>query len=411
MIAINRHNSKFVIVNPNTADCDIKSVVSELNISYAFASKENKGIAACYFKYILCIDECIPVCDCNYNTEPLSVDLNEILGYFMSSGSTGQPKIYSRSFYSLFSESVLWQVELQLRSNTTLFISRPLSYIGSFVLAYATLFFGGTLIVPRSFDDNFLFVDNCLTTVDWGFLAPGVIKKYRSIQIEIAFNNVITMGAPISTNDKLSFESFHKTHVFEMWGNADGLATINNESKKTCYGSTYIGRPTFTDKIVIVNENRNILDYGNIGYLAGYTDNSCGDIESSKESRLIVSDDIGFIDDHNDIYLIGRKQNVAVISDGEYISAEFVEAQLQSTSDVDECIVVLSPDIQNSKPTFVVFTTNATDEQKISVAISGLSFADIVVEVMVIDGFPYTPNGKINYSVLHKYCTSRGGAK
>lgn len=328
----------------------------------------------------------------NLNTIDVSIGMDDVVGSFLSSGSTGIPKIFSRTNYSLISEAFLWIFELQLNSGSSIFLRDTLSYIGCFVLMYSILYAGGTLFIEGS--EKFSHEIN----VSYVYLSAFEINRIVNIgEIKSFFvrpDVFITMGAPIDYNTKLKLANIFKCDVIEMWGNSEGLATlISLKDKKSKQGS--IGRATFTDELFVVDRNGNHLLPGNIGYIAGITDNDT----TNGEGNIIISEDIGYMDNDGYFYLLGRENNVVILEDNDYFSSILMERDIKERCHLLDCVVFLD---KNNNSITIFVTTRITDNiiEECKKYINKFKDKISINKITYIDKIPYTSNGKIDYLLL-----------
>lgn len=320
-------------------------------------------------------------------------NLNDTVGGFLSSGSTGVPKVYYRDQYSLISEALLWIFELSLSRDKSFYISKPFTYIGSFVLLYAVLYSGGKVVFPKNHQNVHSLPKDKL---NFAFFTPLDIRKIIGENTCIQVDNVLTMGAPITQKEKVLLSNLCGCNVYEMWGNSEGLATITNLYENPECSS--VGRPTFTDEIFIIDDAGQRLPANNIGTIAGITDN--GTI-CDETTEIIKSEDIGYLDHNNELHLIGRKNNVIIFNDNSYFSTTRLEQELKSRFLITDCAVVLEgrhcfifvPLCDERKNELEAFLKERYDKYSDEI------FINDIISVFEI---PYNANGKINYMELKR---------
>ena len=285
-------------------------------------------------------------------------------------------------------------MELRLSQNKSFFISKPLSYIGSFVLLYSVLYSGGKVVLPDDYSSLLFPTD----VMDFVFLTPFDIRNLLNSDICMQCRNVITMGASISASEKQLLSEHYNCNVFESWGNSEGLATITNLYEDPKCES--VGRATFTDEIFILDANGEKLPADRIGIIAGITDN---DTTSNAGQSLIISEDVGFLDKNKRLHLIGRKDNVLIFSDNLYFSTTDFESHIRESIAVHEVAVLL---INNKVFVFINPKSDSFDLAEVCdlfVSLYGNKSQDgriIFERTIIVKDFKYNANGKMDYLYL-----------
>lgn len=411
LIGIIRSDNVFVFIHPSLPLEQIKKILSMSGCKAVVFDSKLKHVASKLTETI-CLqhEDIVQHKESLHKAEDACPDLLDQAGIIFTSGSTGQPKGVVRTHYSILSEAILWIIELQLSRASRFLIARPLYYTGGFVLMYATLFVGGQVILfdNPGLDVILQFVEN--NEIDWAFFIPSQINELLKMSDIISAKsyriakNILTMGSPISADTKVKLGTMFNCNVIESWGNSEGLGTItSSEDLRIRPGS--IGRTFFSDKIVVLDENYNILGPNKIGLLAGYSDNVFKEYLSDSDltnkvlrNNLIVSDDLGYFDDKGYFYIIGR-QSDKIIVDGNNVFPSDIEPILRSQKGVLDCVVLGVNDEVHGEAAIGVITKDPStllslDDLLASVN-ANLAPHQRLQRIVVIESFPRNQGGKV----------------
>lgn len=337
----------------------------------------------------------------------------DIAVVLFSSGTTGVPKAIERDHFSLITELLGWALELRLRSGTTFYIGRPVYYTGGLVLALSILLVGGCIVLNTYANDadfQGIWLDYqrsaALQPLDWAFFVPDQIRFFvRSRGSDIvAADRVLVMGGAISGDEKLAAAAALRSIVIESWGNTESLGTITTEEDLRLRPNS-IGRPFLTDRMFVVDQSGNPLPPGTVGRLAGGQEagffqyaNRPKETAEVKRNDLIISDDVGYEDEHGYFFHRGRLQDV-VICRGESIFVSEREMLLRSRFPNLDCALVLagaseSPDV--GVTLFIGSSADGLDAQTIQQILAPLT----LVAVRSLGELPRLPSGKIDRVAL-----------
>ena len=279
---------------------------------------------------------------------------NSEWGVIFSSGSTGTPKGVERDHSSMVTETIHWCLELPLTRRSIFYIGRPPFYTGGLVLLLATLFAGATAIANdyrNDSDDAEVWADYQAVLleydVEWAFFVPAQLRAFTAATPATPRHSgtILVMGAPISGDEKLAARRVLGSQIVESWGNSESLGTIT-EPEDLDVRPNSIGRPFLTDELSVVDPNNlpTPCATGQIGRIAGSdTEGFTGysnrqeATRQAKRQNLIISDDVGYIDDHGYFFLEGRDQDVA-IRDGVLLSCHRIAAQIRRQNQVQALI-------------------------------------------------------------------------
>lgn len=287
-------------------------------------------------------------------------------GVLFSSGTTGPPKGIVRDHNSVVTELLGWCLELGLNRGTRFYVGRPIYYTGGLVLALSTLLVGGEIVINDLENDNdpsevWADYQECCESsgLTWAFFIPDQLRAFVSFvrdtnQIPLGASTILTMGGPISGDEKAEVKRLLHSAVVESWGNTESLGTIT-EVEDIDTRPNSIGRPFLTDEMYVVDEECNLLGPHEYGKLAGSEEagfagycNRPEATDHAKRNNLIVSEDIGYTDEEGYFYVRGRQEDCILIN-GETVFVSDIENKLRTHEAIQECCVVPTGDLEGSK--------------------------------------------------------------
>jgi acyl-coenzyme A synthetase/AMP-(fatty) acid ligase len=305
-------------------------------------------------------------------------------GIVYSSGTTGVPKGIVRSDLSILNELVGWCFELPITRASIGLIGRPLYYTGGLMLSAATLLAGGSLILPQEWSAGTYVSLASQYPVDFAFLVPEQIRELLNARRDTPDSwprpsKIMTMGAPITPTTKQQVVETLAADYIESWGNSEGLGTITSPADVQLRPAS-IGRPFLSDRMWIVDDNGNPLPIGKIGRLAGRADSTLSEYchrddlnQQLIRGRMVISEDLGYMDEHHYFYLVGR------------VSERFVQDGMPVfTTDIEE-IARLVPGVVDIAVAGVTNAAGGEDLAALVVASGGVD-ADVPRLLKSING-------------------------
>jgi len=406
--ALNMMGNSIIIFNPQATQESLRVHLGDTRPSLIIGSSElirNVDIVS---------DQSIQTMDLSKvpmikETKPLSRISGKEWGVLFSSGSTGVSKAIVYDHSAMTSELLAWCLELGIRRETRFYIGRPIYYTGGLVLTLATLLVGGEVVFPEFKDDKdfasiWLNYQELLkeNTLNLAFFIPDQLRKFIEIAKEpfLGGPTILVMGAPISGDEKINVYNFLKSPIIESWGNSEGLGTITDKEDLFIRPNS-IGRPFLTEKMCVVSDDLIECDPNQGGRLAGSEETMFVEYANRpeatnrvKQNNLILSDDIGYMDEDNYFYILGRDQESFVVN-GQTVFLTDIEAQLRKIIGIIEaCIVAIK---SNGTPSFYAIVVSSSDisgdsirieiENHFSIPLSGCLF---------VDSLPRLPSGKID---------------
>ncbi len=350
-------------------------------------------------------------------------------GVLFSSGTTGIPKGIVRDHYSMVIEILGWCIELQLNRKTTFYVGRPIFYTGGLVLSLSTLLVGGSIFINdyRDYNDSkVIWLDYqrelAKASIDWAFFVPDQIREFVRICTvgsqgrSKGAKTLLVMGAPISGEEKVQAAKVLESQIVESWGNSESLGTITDpEDIQTRPNS--IGRPFLTDELFIIDDNREILEPEKDGRLAGgeeasfnYYCNRPDETKKVKQNRLIISDDLGYMDKDGYFYVLGRQQDCVLI-DKKTVYLTSIEMKIKKSPNIQDCVVIAHP-LNESKIELVgviaPLKKKAVNAKQLRKSLNSvLKSEEKLSRVLFVNTLPKLPSGKINKLKIKEMVTNK----
>lgn len=333
-------------------------------------------------------------------------------GIVFSSGSTGVPKGIERDHDSMITEIIGWSLELPLTKESVFYVGRPIFYTGGLVLALSSLFVGGTVIANDYRDDDDpeeVWSDykreSEVQPIEWAFFVPDQLRAFTNAKhrLDTPGKSILVMGAPITGTEKRAARDVLGSQIVESWGNSESLGTIT-EPQDLDERADSIGRPFLTDELFVVDDNLEIATPGAVGRLAGAE--TAGFREYSnrpkatkivKREKLIISDDIGYMDEEGYFYLKGRIQDF-VVQGTKYVFLPDIGNELRQHPDIREAeVCAIGDDRVELVAAIVPSQESVLTAEQYCLALNGnLDAEQKLSRVVLMTALPHLPSGKVD---------------
>jgi acyl-coenzyme A synthetase/AMP-(fatty) acid ligase len=346
-------------------------------------------------------------------------------GVLFSSGTTGTPKAIERDHYSMVTELIGWCLELPLSRHTTFYIGRPIFYTGGLVLTASTLLVGGTVVLNDYADDNnprLVWTDyqafGTKHEMQWAFFIPDQLRAFIGLAaagLASSAKNVVTMGAPITASEKLEARARLGSAMVESWGNSESLGTITDPEDLDTRPNS-VGRPFLTDELIVVDESGKEIQARAEGRIAGAEEAGFARYsgrpeatERVKQRNLIISDDIGYLDEQGYLYVRGREQDSFIVGGRNYFVRD-LEESLRVLPGIVELVVVSLPSETGDATLCALVVQDAQrtfSEAELLRGLNGLLSAPLKLErAALVDAIPRVPSGKVDKSACKVLVTA-----
>lgn len=265
---------------------------------------------------------------------------------------------------------------------------------------------------------------------DWtNFLENNNVnrKNLSHLKLMASGSDKINSKTKDDINAKISSRG-GEHRVLEGYGQTEvGSAAVTNLPNLDVRDSVGVPYPKMS--VAIFDDDNNELPYGSIGnicitgptMMSGYYNNE----EETKETMQKHADgtvwvhtgDIGYMDERGVLFLKGRKKRLIIRHDGIKISPSDIEKVLDGLDCVCASCVVGVDDLKHGSghvPYVNVVKspdTNLTDNQIIEAikeeCSKKLTEKYCIDKIEILDEFPLTPVGKVDYRKLEKICNEK----
>jgi acyl-coenzyme A synthetase/AMP-(fatty) acid ligase len=423
LIACRRLGASPVILNPYLSSEYLQQTIRDTGPNALIVDKYLAGneVLASYLEELpsVILEDTTRRGDARPSLRPHKVEdatLTDEWGVLFSSGSTGVPKAIVHNRLSMTSEILAWCLELELRRSSRFFIGRPLFYTGGLVLAAACLLVGATTVFLSGQDDDEsdalwpFYQKVCQeANVAWAFFIPTQLRQFcramkeGSLRRDAGATAILTMGEPITGKEKLEARQLLGSKLVESWGNSEGLGTITSvEDLDERPGSS--GRPFLTEQIFVVDQDLQSCPPEVVGRIAGpeqtmFTEYAGRDEATKRIKRdaLVLSDDLGYLDEDGYLYVLGRDEQV-IITEEHTIVIPTLETELLAEGFAKElAILPLQHEEKSSFHVFIVPSESGTSSAALQSACQeALSIPINIHGITVLRGIPRLPSGKVD---------------
>jgi acyl-coenzyme A synthetase/AMP-(fatty) acid ligase len=421
LLSVLRICKSSVILNPGLSDKALETNIVDTGISIllhdsqpSFSSILENQQTKCHYD----IQNLVHIDNQVYHGTRLSQPGDE-WGVVFSSGTTGVPKGIERDHESIVTELLGWSLELNLSRKTCFYIGRPVYYTGGLVLALSTLLVGGSIIINdyRQDNDTKEIWDDYQRTlqvceVSWAFFIPDQIRSFLEIttsadQQVLGATTILVMGGSISGEEKRSAVSSLGSQLVESWGNSESLGTIT-DPEYVYLRPNSIGRPFLTDQMYIVDDLGKELPPGICGRIAGAEEagflkysNRPTETERVKHNGMIISDDIGYVDEEGYFQICGRIQDTIITTSGRLVFLPELEMKLRDklAGLILECCVVHLKATDDMYELITAIVTNSTSCScclDISKLNECLAEDEQINRIVILESLPRVPSGKVD---------------
>ena len=340
-----------------------------------------------------------------------AVDINDIIAFLYTSGTTGKSKAVALSQGNLYSNASTLKVYWDIQKNDRLIHMLPIFHTHGLFVAINTTLVSGLSVY---FFDKFSLTD-LITVLPKATLLMGVPTYYKrmngsSLVTKNLTNNMrlfISGSAPLSSIDHQMFYQKTGHTILERYGMTEtNMNTSNPYLGKRKPGS--VGLPLPQVHIRIIDDNsKKQMGINEIGMIQikgpnvfnSYWNNDQANKEAFSDDGFFITGDLGYIDEDGYITISGREKDL-IISGGFNIYPKEIEDLINDYEEVIESAVIGKNDTDLGEvPVAIIVVGNKLREIIITELnkrfIKNLAKYKIPKEIKIINELPRNAMGKI----------------
>jgi fatty-acyl-CoA synthase len=354
----------------------------------------------------------------NPQLEELTDDDDFIIVY--TSGTTGKPKGAVLSHKNVFMNAVNMVLECGLTKDEVQIITTPLFHIGGISALTMIMLVGGTSILHKKFDPEYILQTFDTEKVTYAFMVPSMWNMLLEVPNFIEYNvnslRIICTAAastPLELKKKL-MKKFPNVGVFDTFGHTElSASTATLKASDSLLKTGSVGLPYSNVEVRVVDENMIDVQPGEVGEIIyrgpttmkEYYKNPVATKEALRGGWL-HSGDLVMVDQDGYLTVVDRKKDM-IISGGENIYPKEIEEVLYTHPDILEVAVVGVPDEKwgETVKAFVV-TRNGkslTEQEVVDFCTERIARYKKPHYVEFINELPKNASGKILKTKLRDY--------
>ena len=337
-----------------------------------------------------------------------------------TSGTTGKPKGVLIKHKNIIN-TLLWRKNLyKFNKNTTIFQIPSFSFDSSVEDIFTPLISGGKLVLPstKKIDINKMCENIKKYNVDNFLVVPSLYKILLKEKSEFLKSLKIVTIAGEDFNISLVKEHFKKlpnVRLINEYGPTENSVCSTYYELKPNNTEIYIGKPISNCKCYCLNDNLQPYPIGVPGelYVSGpgvsegylnrpeitkerFIDNPFGD-----KYKLYKTGDLVEYSSSGNIKFIGRNDNQIKLH-GFRIELKEIEQILIKNENVQDVLVTKKTDMNNKSilVAYVILKNNSFDTNILYNSLKETLPQYMVPNIVKINKFPLTPNGKIDIKAL-----------
>ncbi|RMZ58776.1 hypothetical protein D1632_14420 [Chryseobacterium nematophagum] len=201
------------------------------------------------------------------------------------------------------------------------------------------------------------------------------------------------------------------TTVISRYGSTEASSTIYNDNINSDYEFSSLGVPVQNTIVSIVDQNLNVKPKNIIGEILVEGENVSEGylIDAEKEQfisidnrKLFKTGDLGFINENNHVFYIGRKNRMIKMR-GFRIEPKEIECNIEEHISIFKAVVIATPDEKKLNAFVEIKEGHIFDEQDLKYHLKNrIPSYMIPNKIFEVDGFRYTNTRKIDLLYLDR---------
>ena len=325
-----------------------------------------------------------------------------------SSGTTGKSKGIILSHFAINTNADAIIDYMQPDDSDCMYIVKNITHsssiTGELLVALKTripLLIAPVVVPPRIVLQNIAKYGVTIIGVN-PLLLTMYCNEYENRKYDLStLKKIYVSGALL--NDK-TYEMAHKVfrnqEIYNVYGLSEAGPRVTAQRRACCKGNS-AGKVIKGVALIIVDESGNVVPNGERGIVHINTPSRFnGYIQGEIKHKSLYQDwlntgDIGYLDEHSELHVIGRIDDMIVIGAHKIYPTE-VERLVQAAADIRECVVAMV----NFKGEDVLCCLYVSDEEMRAdiKSILGASLMKYEIPKLFVrtDAIPKTQNGKIS---------------
>lgn len=284
---------------------------------------------------------------------PVAFAPGDVTTIKFTSGSTGEPKGLAATVGSIDSSITATQALFNHSSEDKLFVFLPLSLLQQRYWVYSALVYGHDVVLS-TYELAYYALSHEAPTVVMGVPAffetlrkaiaarvesdnPGALRRAAIEAMGPRIRYLWTGSAP-ARPDMLRFFEDCGTPIFEGYGMNETCIVTKNAPGAHRRGS--VGKP-IDGKHVSIDEDGIVVVRSDFPVNTSYLFCAPGDSERIfQPDGSVRTGDLGRFDEDGFLYILGRTDDIVVLTNGRNVLVRPIEEKLRTCREVENCIVV-----------------------------------------------------------------------
>lgn len=341
-----------------------------------------------------------------------------------TSGSTGKPKGVPISHGNII-RSTAGRIAYYPNNPSSFLLMSSISFDSSKAGIFWTLCTGGNLVISeKRLEQDIMSLENVIleNKVSHILMLPSlysIILENAELTNLKSLNTVIVAGEACSLDlCKLHFNALEKTNLFNEYGPTEATVwCLAHQIKKEDLNKTTIpiGKTVAGATAHILNDTMQFVPYGASGNLyIGGPNLSKGYFNRPKLTQsffvsapwdsdytIYKTGDVARYDINGDIEFLGRSDNQLKIR-GFRVELSEIEKVLMQLNSIDNAIVMAETNTIKRLVAYVKTNTNFSEQEAKIFLKNKLPDYMVPSNMVVVEEFPYLPNGKVDRKQLSK---------